>query len=76
MVKTKKASMYAKCRELTNNDSRYANMYRKTSLEFWIREHRLLVYGRLHKTEMIKIILGTRVPLEIYFKIMGYIKDE
>lgn len=76
MVKTKKAAMYAKCRELTNNDSRYSNMYRKTSLEFWIREHRLLVCGRLHRTEMIKIILGNRVPLEIYFKIMGYIKDE
>lgn len=76
MVKTKKAAIYAKCRELTNNDPRYANMYRKTSLDFWVREYRLLVYGRLHKTEMIKINLGNRIPLEIYFKIMAYLKDE
>lgn len=70
---TNKAIFYKKCCELTKDKNKYAGMYQKTSLDFWVTEYKFYFYQRIHKSEVIKIYLGNRVPLEIYFKIMGYL---
>lgn len=70
---TNKAIFYAKCCELSTDKNKYKGMYQKTSLDFWIREYKFYVYQRIHKSEVIKIHLGNRVPLDMYFKIMGYL---
>lgn len=71
---THKAIFYSKCCRMSKKDEkRYKSMYNKTSLDFWIREYKYHFFLAIHKTETVKIILGTRVPLEIYFKIMGYL---
>ena len=69
MVKTKKVAMHTKCRELTNNDTGHTNVHRKASLDFWVREYRLLVYGRFHKTKMLKTQLGNRAPWRFILKL-------
>lgn len=75
MGSTNKAIFYKKCCQLCNDDQLkiYKTIYHKTTLDFWVREFKH--YGKivLYKTELIKIYLGCRVPLEIYFIIMGYL---
>lgn len=72
---TNKAIFYKKCCELGTNDKikLYKSIYQKTTLEYWVEEYKNYAKERLYKNELIKIYLGNKVPLEIYFIIMKYL---
>lgn len=73
MVITEKSILYNKCIQLTRTPEAYKKIYKSTTLRFWVTEYKLQVKRRLHLTEQIKIVLGNRVPLELYFKIQSYL---
>ena len=73
MVITEKSILYHKCISLTRTPEDYKKIYKSTTLRFWINEYRYFVKQHIHRTEQIKILLGNKVPLELYFKIMGYV---
>lgn len=72
---TNKAIFYKKCCELGTKDKIkiYKSIYQKTTLEFWVKEFKYYIIQRIYKSELIKIYLGNKVPLEIYFIIMKYL---
>ena len=73
MAITRKAIAYKKCLMLTRTPEDYKKIYKSTTLRFWINEYKFYVKQHIHRTEQIKILLGNKIPLELYFKIMGYV---
>jgi len=73
MVTTDKAVFYGKCLRLSRTPEDYKKIYVSSSLNFWKQEYRYFVRQEIYKSELIKIVLGTRVPLEIFFKIKSYL---
>ena len=72
---TNKAIFYKKCCELGTDDKikLYKSIYQKTTLEYWVEEYKNYLKERIYKSELIKIYLGNKVPLEIYFIIRKYL---
>ena len=72
---TNKAIFYKKCCELGTDDKikMYKSIYQKTTLEYWVEEYKNYLKERIYKSELIKIYLGNKVPLEIYFIIRKYL---